>query len=343
MAAKKKKLAEAPQPSRGYEHGKNAFGAKYLRSGAALTPELDLQFALGHGSTIGPITLLPDLAPGKKLKYGDESEIHRNVALAELRKPNGSPPFEELKPEENPTPLTADEAHELLKRRMPTMVMGQPCLRSVEAMIGPSAALSAFMTGIDAMNELSWNNGGTGRILFPLYGLLLRTPANESEPARKRLEAIYEQYKHKHGANQLGILLGGREAIAKYGYKYSTRFGSYQRNDSADPSNVGDLLLCDGEGEWIASQFAALWETFKYKVVNHMNGPSPARLFFLGGEKTLETELKVVGHYPGTKQGDAFDSYKDLRSPLVIELMKALTKPTSKVKAKAEAWLAEHG
>jgi hypothetical protein len=341
MAAKKKR-AEAPEPSRGFEHGKNAFGAKYLRLGAALTPELDLQFALGHGSAIGPIALLPDLAPGKKLKFGTETEIHRNIALAELRKSNDAPPFEELKPEENPAPLSVDEAHEQLKRRMPMMVLSVACLRSIEAMVGPSAALSAFLTGMDAMTERSWDNGGTGRIIFPVYGLLLRTPPNESEPARKRLEALCEKWKHMHGAQQLGLMLGGREAITRFGYKYSAKHKSYQRSGSPDhPSNVSDLLFCENESEWISSQFAALWKAFDYKVINWMSGPSPARLFFLGGEKTLETELKVVGHYPGTKQGDAFDSYKDLRSPLVVQLMKELAK--SKLKAKAEAWLEQHG
>ena len=223
------------------------------------------------------------------------------------------------------------------------MMVPPQVLRSVEAMIGPSAALAAVMEGVEATKNQGRNNGGTGKVIYPLYGLLLRTPEAESNEARKRLETVYAKWKDLHGAKQLGIMLGGREAIARVGYKYSTKFKSYQRGEGDDPSNVGDLCFCDGETDWIASQFAALWEAFQYKVQNHMNGPSPARLFFLGGEKTLETELKVVGKYPGTKHADAFESYQDLRSPLAVQLMKELAGPKSKVKAKAEAWLAAHG
>lgn len=340
MAAKKKTVVPPPV-SRAWEHGTNAFGAKYLKPGFALTPELDLQFALGHRSGMAPITLLPDLAKGKKPKHHDH-EIARNVALAELRKPPNTPFGTVMEHEENPAPLEPDEAKALLKRRIPGLTLSPQVLRSVEAMIGPSAALAAVLTGIDAMSKQSWNNGGTGKVFFPLYGLLLRTPAAESEAARAHLESLHEKWKGEHGAKQLAILLEGREGIRRVGYKYSTKFKCYVRDDSDEPSNVADLCFCDGEGEWVAAQFAALWEAFKYKVQNHMNGPSPARLFFLGGDKALETELKVVGQYPGTKQADAFESYKDVRSPLAIELMKVLANPKSKVKAKAEAWLAEH-
>jgi hypothetical protein len=341
MAAKKK-VAPQMERSRAYEHGNNAFGAKYLKPGAALTPELDLKFALGHGSGVAPITLLPDLKPGKKAKHHDR-ELARNVALAELRKPPNTPFGAQLELEENPDPLEPDEAKAILKRRLPSMMMAPQVLRSVEAMIGPTAALAAVMEGVEATKDQGWNNGGTGKVIFPLYGLLLRTPEEESNAARKRLEAVYEKWKGHHGAKQLGIMLGGREAIRRIGYKYSLKFKSYQRNEGDEPSNVHDLCFCDGESDWIASQFAALWEAFKYKVQNHMNGPAPARLFFLAGDKALETELKVVGQYPGTKQGEAFDSYKDLRSPLVVQLMKALAGPKSKVKAKAEEWLGKNG
>lgn len=329
-------------PSRALEHGANAFGAQYLSPGFALTPELDLAFALGHGSAVGPVTLLPDLAPGKKVTFGYH-EVPRNVALAELRVTNkvfGAP----VVPEENPAPLEVEEAQALLRKRMPKLPFLRPAVvRAIEAMVGPSVALAAAVEGLEQMPERSWDNGAVGQLFFVVHGLILRALPNESKAARARLEALLTAKATTYGADPLDIMLHGREGIARSGYKYSTKFRSYQRNDSADPSNVDDLCYCDGDGAFVAQQFAALWKAFQYKVQNHMNGPSPARLFFLGGEAALETELKVVDKYPGTKQAEAFESYQHLASPLAVKLIKSLAGPKSKVKAKAEAWLALHG
>ena len=140
----------------------------------------------------------------------------------------------------------------------------------------------------------------------PLYGLLLRAPVNESRAARERLEVLFEKRKKTHAGATLDILLHGREGIARSGYKYSVKFKSFQRNDSSDPSNVHDLCFCDDDQAIVAAQFHALWEALACKIIGHMSGPSPALLFFLGGAKTLETELPVVDRYPGTKQCDAF-------------------------------------
>lgn len=340
--ATKKSSAPVALPSRALEHGANAFGAQYLSPGFALTPELDLAFALGHGSAVGPVTLLPDVAPGKKVTFGYQ-EVPRNVALAELRNTNhvyGAP----IVPEENPAPLEVEEAQTLLRKRVPKLPFLRPAVvRAIEAMVGPSVALAAAVEGLEQMPKQSWDNGGVGQLFFVVHGLMLRALPDESKAARERLEALFISQEPTYGTAPFDIMLHGRQGIARRGYKYSTKFKSYQRNDSADPSNVQDLCLCDGEGAFVAQQFAALWEAFHYRVQNHMNGPSPARLFFLGGDAALETELEVVDKYPGTKQAEAFESYQHLASPLAVKLIKSLAGPKSKVKAKAEAWLALHG
>lgn len=341
--SKTKKPAAAPAlPSRALEHGAKAFGARFVRKGFALTPELDLAFALGNGSSVGPVKLLPDVAPGKKVAYS-LSAVQRNVALAELRKSPKAPFGEPVVPEEDPAPLEVDEAQRLLRTRMPKLAYRPAVLRSIEAMVGPSVTLAAYVDGLEEMPKQSWDNGGVGVVFHVAYGLLLRTPPAESNAARARIEKLLEKNQDEYGAAALDIMLHGSAGIARRGYKYSTKFKSYQRNDSSDPSNVSDLCFCDDERDFVAQQFAALWEAFGFKVINHMNGPSPARLFFLGGEETLETELRVVEKYPGTKHAEAFESYQDLRSPLAVQLVKKLCGPKSKVKAKAEAWLAKHG
>lgn len=328
-------------PSRALEHGANACGAKYLKPGFALTSELDLAFALGHGSAMGPVRLLGDLAPGAK-QPNSFTEIHRNVAIAWLRMTNpvfGAPVVHE----ENPTPIDEAEAQKLVRSQLPRLRLLPIHFAALEAMVGPSCMLPAYVDGLSAIADQWWDSGRLGGLFPLLYGLLLRTPPKESNAARAKLEALLEKKKQAFASAQLDILLNGREGIARRGYKYSLTFKSYQRNDSTDPSNVGDLCYCDDDSDFVASQFQALWAAFNHKPQARMMGPSPARLFFLGGEKTLETELKVIGLYPGTVQAEALASYADLKSPLAVKCVKELAGPKSKVKAAATAWLERHG
>lgn len=335
-SSKKKRDVQAAAPSRAMEHGAKAFGAKFVKKGVALTPELDLAFALGQRSPMAPVRLLPDLAPGKAPKFV-AGAVERNVALTELRGGKAAAP------EVSPPPLEADEALRLLTRATKLPFFRPVVLSAVEAFVGPSVALEGLITGLEAMPHQSWDNGGVGQLFFVCYGLLLRALPAESKAARERLEALLERSQKEYGAAQLDIMLHGREGIARCGYKYSTLYKSYQRSPNDEPSNVADLCYCDGDGEFVAQQLAALWKAFQYKVINHMNGPSPGRLFFLAGDAALETELQVVEKYPGTKQLEALESYQDLASPLAVKLIERLAGPKSKVKAKAEAWLAEHG
>src|SRR5258706_14799587 len=80
------KVATSPVASRGFEHGNHASGAKHVRPGRALTPELDLAFALGHGGDgIEPMRLLPDLDPSKKPRWSDVSSFPHNVVVEYVR------------------------------------------------------------------------------------------------------------------------------------------------------------------------------------------------------------------------------------------------------------------
>lgn len=342
MTKPKKKSGPEVLPSRALEHGERAFGARFKRPGFALKPELDLAFALGHGSVaFGPVRLLSDLALGKKAK-ASYTEVHRNVAIAALRAgPEGF--GKPIVHQENPAPIDEPEAQKLIRARLPKLGVSPIYFRALEAMVGPACVLPAYVDGVEAINAGAWDTGRLNTVFPVLYGLLLRAPVEQSNTARGRLEALLEQRDETHAAANLDMLLNGKKGIARRGYKYSVKFKSFQRNDSADPSNVLDLCYCDGEQDFVAAQFQALWEALNWKVMAHMSGPSPARLFFLGGEKTLETELRVVDRYPGTKQAEALASYSELRSPLAVQLVQRLTGLKSKVKAQAEAWLEAHG
>ncbi len=340
MAAKKKTSPLAPLPSRALEHGFKAAGARYLKPGFALTPELDLAFALGYGCGFGPLTLLPDLAPGKK--PARDRSLNRNVAIAELRggydvmMAGGPYP-------ENPEPIDEAEAAKILTKQVPLLNLVPAHYLALEAMVGPSVVLKGIVSALDSLKPNDWNNGRPQGLFFILKGLLLRVLPEEEKAARAHLEALLQKNDDQFAAANLAITLHGRSAVEKRGYKYLTKYKSFGTSDSDAPASVGDLLRCDDAPEWVAAQFAALWTAFGFKAQSRMAGPSPARLFFLGGEPTLETELRAVVGYPGTLHADAFASYKELASPLAIKLVTHLAGPQSKVQKAAKEWLSTHG
>ncbi|MDP3504312.1 MAG: hypothetical protein Q8S33_28505 [Myxococcales bacterium] len=281
--------------------------------------------------------MLGDVAPGAK-RVHSYTQIPRNVAIAELRVTPKQ--FGEVVPHEaNPAPIAEDEAQAIIRKRLKNLSLQAIHFRALETMVGPSCVLAAYLDGLEGIGAQPWDTGQLAGFFPVLYGLLLRTPARESTAARTRLEALFQKKQKMFAAANLDILLHGREGIARVGYKYSVKFKSYQRGASADPSNVLDLCYCDEDPEFVASQFQALWAAFGFKVQAQMNGPSPARLFFLGGEKALETELRVVDHYPGTKQAEALESYAEIRSPNAARLVLRLTSEKSKVKPAALEWL----
>ncbi|MBL8916359.1 MAG: hypothetical protein JNM17_37005 [Archangium sp.] len=340
MAAKKKAPA-VPFPNRGYENGKDAWGAKFVRPGFALTPQLDLEYALGRGSGFAPTTLLPDIAPGKKIKWAFNA-LPRNVVIAEVRQKRAVW-NEPVVPQANPDPLTDDEARTFLREGGERLIRGGVITRAIEAMVGTGVALPAYLDGLEAMKKQTWQNGSAPALSYPLYGMLLRSKVKDAEAARKRVEKLYEKIDGTQGSIGLNILLNGKQGIAEDGYKYSPIFKSYLRRHETganDPASVGDLLFLEPrDADFVCDQFAALWTAFKFKVQNMMNGPSPARLFFLGGDRIFETELKVVMQYPGTRQKEALESYVDFRSPGAARCVLRLTHARSKVIKEAQAWL----
>jgi hypothetical protein len=336
----KKNSPSVALASRAREHGTNAFGARYLAPGFALTPELDLEFALGGFCGFAPLTLLPDLVPGNTVERGEA--MNRNVAIAELRV--GGPFI--AHPAEYPTdpaPIDEGEARRILANEGPHLGFLPAHYLALEAFVGPSVVLAGVVSALGDVALANWNNGRTSGLFHVLRGLLLRAPEAESNAARVALEALYRSHEEYPAAANLGILLHGRPLIEQRGYKYSAQYGSFQTSARAEPASINDLLHCDEDGPWVASQFAALWTALRFKPQKRMAEPSPARLFFLGGDAALETELRVVTQYPGTMQADAFASYEHLASPLAVACMKHLASADSKVRKRAEAWLKARG
>lgn len=312
------------------EHGANASGAKYIRAGFARTPELDLAFALGHGGGgIGPMRILPDLDPSKKVKW-DSAALPRNVVIARLREEDVTM---------DPAPIDETEAAKLAREHVlnisfPWMFLG------LEAFAGPSIVLGGMLDGLEASEENQWDNGGWGALCGPLKGMMLRVPEEEAKSARARIAAVFEKWKEMHGAQTFDILLHGKEGIRRNGYKYIAKYKSYGNEEGfAAPSSSWELTLLDNEPAFIAQQHEALWTAFNWKPQARMITPASARLMFLGGDPVIETELRVIDSLPGTMQAEALDAIEDLAGPLAKKILTKLAKPSSKVSKRAKALL----
>jgi hypothetical protein len=346
MATKKAQVAAtAPLASRALEHGARAFGARYLRSGWALTPELDLAFALGHGAAqFAPTVLLPDIDPSKlaKLKWQD-AVVHRNVAIHVLRTGH-SVWTQPVTAEASPATIEPDEAVGILKRLVP--FAGIMPFGALEAMLGPSFMLSAFLDVLETLptdERGPWYNNVLQVTWQVVHGLLLRVLPEEHAAARTRLDALLAARSDAHGARYLDISLHGPLGIVRRGYKYSREKRCYGADPGSDaPASQLDLTFLDGREDHVARSLGALWDAFEWKPAKWMIGPSSARLLFLGGEGALAHEARAVELYPKTMHADALASYSEMRTPSAARLVLALTRDGSGVQKQASAWLATH-
>jgi hypothetical protein len=333
MATKKKASAAAPPTTtRATEHGASAYGAKDLRAGATLSAELDLEYALGRGSSFAPMSIAADLAPGKKAQDG----VPRNRALHFLRGGRDADASKKDAPVDA-APLGDDEARALALREAKRGYVTSAYYLTLEACVGPSLVLSGMVEGLEATSVDSWRGGIHDHAVRSLYGLMLRARPEETEAARARLTSLFESLEREltYPPSSLGIMLFGRVAIARYGYKYLTKFASFGTSAEDAPSTPHDLVYCPGDGAWVAAQHAALWKVMGFRPRKWMLEPPPARLVFIGGDLLLETELAVVDKYPGTMQAAALAAYRDFRSPLATACIEKLAGAGSKVQKQA--------
>lgn len=338
MATKKKTgAASAALTSLAMQHGRDAYGARFVREGAALTPELDLAYALGRGSQFEAVTLLEDLEPGKKAKAG----MPRNRAIHVAREGwEGTGTMEEA-PLEVP-PLGMDEAKSLAREAARHGSDRPEYYLTLEALVGPSALLASVVDGMEEASKSVWERGSSSDVCFAVYALMLRALPTETEAARSRLVALFESLEGKLGypPHPLGKMLFGRSAIERYGYKYLTKFACFGTSPDDAPSTPHDLVFCPEDGPWVAAQHAALWKILNYRPKKWMLEPPMPRLVYIGGDALLETELAVVDKYPGTMQAAALAAYRDFRSPLATACIEKLSAPGSKVQKQAMECLA---
>lgn len=362
MAKKTTKSAPSRLPSAALAHGRQAYGARFERRGFALTPELDLAFALGHGSpgvlAVAPLALWPDLDPAKlaKAKVVD-ARAHRSVAVHLLRDPAlwleiASKPDawrERVAAEPAPAPIDPVEARAIVARHVPRGELDAWLIRALEAMVGPSAVLAALVDAIAAIPRkggtvrASWDNNTLAPILSVAHGLCLRVPEDERAAARAKLADVARAVRARHGARYLVISLEGVAGIRERGYKYvRARDAFAEVAGSDDPASTFDLLHVDDDPAFVAASFAALWAAFEHRPKKWMATPSSSRIFFLGGDAALDVELRVVDAYPKTMHAEAFESYRELTGERAARLVLRLTREGGGAVKPATAWLTEN-
>jgi hypothetical protein len=338
MATRKRPASgAAPLTTRATEHGASAAGARYLKPGATRSAELDLAYALGHGSAFAPRSIAADLAPGKRAKDG----VPRNRALHFLRGGRDAEGSMNTAPVEA-APLGDDEARALAQKEAARGYVTSAYYLTLEACVGPSLVLSAMVEGLESTSVDRWRGGIHDHACRSLYALMLRALPSETEAAHARLTALFASLERQltYPPSSLGIMLFGRAAIARYGYKYLTKFASFGTSAEDAPSTPHDLIYCPEESAWVAAQHAALWKLMDYRPRKWMLEPPPARLVWIGGDALLETELSVVEKYPGTMQAAALDAYRDFASPLATACIEKLAGAGSKVQKQAAECLA---
>lgn len=334
----KTKTSTTPTTTRATEHGASAMGARHIRPGATHSPELDLAYALGRGCVFAPTSIAEDQLPGKKAKEG----VPRNRALHLVRGGRSAEPTMNAAPVDAPA-LRVDEAQALATREASRGEVNPSYYLTLEALVGPSALLPAMVAGLEAGSLETWRRPSSADACRALYGMMLRARPEESAAARARLAALFESLERQLSCPPatLGVMLFGRAAIERYGYKYLTQFRSFGTSAEDAPSTPLDLVYCPEDAAWVAAQHAALCKVLGYRPRKWMLEPPAPRLVFIGGDLLLETELAMVEHYRGTMQQAALDAYRDFRSPLATACIEKLAGAGSKVQKQAAECLAE--
>ena len=330
------------QATRAFEHGENAFGAKYIKSGFARTAEDDLLFALGWPHVRYLIDghtddLLTDPAAIEKTVFKTQAGlgVPRGIALRRIRAfaayalgPDGKLRQGAARALLNDHPMSEGEATTFVAEHLAGRALGTKQLEIIfllEAMAGPNAIAEAITKAFEdaADAQLLEHASDKSTWAFGLGFLLLRAEASYSIALRERLEAILrrcpkEDVNSHSVANVLDQVLHQSKASL--------------RSDHTDQSML--LHWIDESPSAVREQLAASARPF--------GGAVYARMVFLGGEDVIDYYKK---HYDKVKdaseQRAIVAQFGRIASPKVRELIEAMSEK-SKAENDARAWLDEN-
>lgn len=349
MAAKKSSAATLPMPaptwplSPVFDRREKAWGARFIKKGFALTPELDVAFALGWPHAV---TLVEDHPANAHVVEALERGIYyemewptvvasRWARLRALGAMRGTPEGKVLF--EGEGEAIAHEAGPISAADAPALMVGilgntewrqdlRETSRIIEAFVGPETFATAVVEALEnaADEVLALDDIYRTFVVKHCAFALLRSEPATSEALRARLAKLLQRPVAKTAPRgsvigYVDVILGGRA-----GFERSSR-------RMAGELSVHDIMHVYDDPEYVREMVQK----------QHPNFMLPdARLLFLGGADLAQVYLDKFQKLKGQHERIVRE-FGAVRSPIVVEIMRKIA-AAKEARADAQAWLAAY-
>ncbi len=335
--------------TRALEHGTAAAGAAFQKKGFALTPEMDLAFALGYPHLEYIVDDHPDDTRAEMIAYerrGYRLGWPRNIATRWCRvtaskgfkrSPQGATELDSAgkKALKNPAPLSTEEIGLALKAMFTDTTYYEDLrdlVRLYEAFVGPELIVTSITDALEKSSSTLWNHQDRERafVLHHVGFMLLRLPPNVAKQLRGRLETIFDRRVKSLPNKELPPRKGERGSliraldVALHGKLGAERSGE-RTDDGFEPN---DLLHVTDD------------EAFVRTAATQVVAPD-SRLVFLGGEPVLDRILEVFVRFRG-QHAALLDNFAEVASDKVSKLLEKIAKG-KEAPERAAALLAARG
>jgi hypothetical protein len=323
--------------TRAFEHGENAYGARYIKPGFAREAGDDLLFALGwphvHYIVDGhPDDLITDPKDLEKVVFRQQFDLDvpRDIAVRRIRSlgafskgPDGQQRPGALRAMQDREPIGEADAAAFVRDRIAARSLGSRQLEvalMLEAFAGPDAIAEAVTTAFEKATDAQLLEHAPEKSVwaFVLGFLLLRARAEVSIALRERLEAILvrcpKDNVNSHSvANVLDQVL--RQSKARLRTDHTDQSMLLHYVDESAPLVVREL----GARSWCGAAYP--------------------RMVFLGGDEVISYYTK---HFEKVAEKAAqkvmVAQFGRIASPAIRELMEEMSN-RSKAETEARDWL----
>jgi hypothetical protein len=328
--------------TRAFEHGHQAFGAQYIQSGFARSPEYDLLFALGWPHARYLIDghsddALTDPVAIEKAVFKTQVGlgVPREIALRRIRAfaayalgPDGKLRQGAVRALLNRDPMNEEEAQKFVAEHLAGRSLGTKQLEIIfllEAFMGPDAIAEAITRAFEVATDVQLLDHAAEKSLwaFGLGFLLLRVEATRSAALRERLRAVIRRCP-KEGVNS--------HSVANVLDQVLHQTKASLRSDHTDQSLL--LHFIDETPSAVREQLAANARPF--------GGALYARMVFLGGEDVIDYYKKHFDKVKEAAEKKAIVAqFGRIASPKIRELMEGIAEKANG-DSDAQAWLDEN-
>lgn len=315
----------ATLPIRALEHGRSAYGAKYIREGFGRAPDDDLAWALGYPHYIELVESSGDSDKDLVAQCEQETTVRERAASVAARfaraipmfafDSNGKPQLTSNGKQISPSgQMTNDEARNIIlefAKDEHGAMLGAQLAPMLEAIVGPELVATAIVDGIETLDLDAPRAGGAEALLMHLPFLLLRVPTAKAEALLARLEKLIPPPGTEVYVPPFLVEIAVRGAAAKL----------------RELNNPYQVELVNDE---------AFVATFAKQFYSNLDSTTPLfpRFLFTGGDAVLDIYGKV---WPKIKRMDTLVATAEglacMKSPKADGLLRQLA-TASKAKAK---------